>query len=1049
MASRELKVEIIGDSKSLEHALGKSSQASSKFGSALKTLGKASVVAGAALGGALAVGAVKAVKAASDLQEQVNKANVVFAENGKEVIKWSKGLATSFGLSSRAALEAAGTFGNMLVPMGFVPKKAAEMSKRMTELGGDMASFNNASIEDTLLAIRSGLAGETEPLRKYGVFLSAARVQQEALRETGKKHAQDLTTLEKTTASYNIILKDTKNTQGDFARSAGSSLANQIRIAQASFENLTASIGTVLLPVVIKLMDYVNTTVIPVLTDWGDKLIAVAGPAITSGLQQLGPLFQRVRDTVVDLTHSAVDLFNAIKPLASTAFSIGISSFGQSAAAAAIAMLGFHAAMLKVIEGFKAIQAASAASALTSLLTPLGLATIAVGALAAAFVYTRGVSDDLSGSIARQRDNLKSLIDIANESVTSQDRLRDAKLGVKQATLNVTTAIQRRTELEKEGKKGTDEYKQAQLGVQQAYSARIRSEHELADAQEAVTKNSRDQGAAYRHLTQDAEAARKKFADLTVHLKQFGGEAQKKQVVTAYANEMARLSDKAERISQKLKDSNPELSKAASNFAKNAQAASDYAKRTGEIPPALGKVAPQAGAAGKRIGLALGQGIQAGINSTIAAISAAAANAVNKAEASARAAADAKSPSKKFEKLGKDMAEGQIIGYVEGLSAQFPSHAAAAAHKSLGAARAAFEEASRLLGKGAALKVVEGFRSQTQTLQQQITQGLKDAITAAIQKANQAVADARSSFASAFSSLADAALSAFDAAMAAWKSPTRKLLDKREAQRQEKELADAITKGSQGVTDATQALNDALSGGDPQQIKAAQDQLVAAQKTYEDALYASQTAALERQAAAEEAAHEKRVARQRIQLQQQLDNVQEFLAKHPEKYKEAMQRVAAILKKFGVDARTWGTAIGIALAQGLRDSEEEVSKAADVLAKAIARKLKLKSPAEEGPMSDLDQWWDSLIPTLMKGVDLKQLDGFGSAMAGSLAGALTMPSPAFVGALPGASALSSASSANDGIVELHTNVYLDSTQIAEVVRREYLRFAKRNGRSAV
>ena len=62
--------------------------------------------------------------------------------------------------------------GNMLVPMGIGRKKAAEMSKQLVELAADMASFNNASPEETLDALRSGLAGETEPLRKFGVFLN-------------------------------------------------------------------------------------------------------------------------------------------------------------------------------------------------------------------------------------------------------------------------------------------------------------------------------------------------------------------------------------------------------------------------------------------------------------------------------------------------------------------------------------------------------------------------------------------------------------------------------------------------------------------------------------------------------------------------------------------------------------------------------------------------------------------------------------------------------------------------------------------------------------
>ena len=130
---------------------------------------------------AVAVGAKKAVDAASALNEQITKNHAVFKGSAPEIEKWSETTAKSIGVSQRAALEATGVFGNMLVPMGIARKEAAGMSKRMVTLGADMASFNDASPEETLDALRSGLAGETEPLRRFGVFLNEARIAQEAL----------------------------------------------------------------------------------------------------------------------------------------------------------------------------------------------------------------------------------------------------------------------------------------------------------------------------------------------------------------------------------------------------------------------------------------------------------------------------------------------------------------------------------------------------------------------------------------------------------------------------------------------------------------------------------------------------------------------------------------------------------------------------------------------------------------------------------------------------------------------------------------------------
>ena len=227
----------------LNNALGGSMTKSQKMSAALK---KAAVPATIALG-AIAVGAKKAIGAASDLNEQANKTEVVFGKSGKSVVAWSKTLADSFGLSSRAALEAAGVFGNMLVPMGFGRKEAAAMSKQMVELAGDMASFNNASPEETLQALRSGLAGESEPLRKFGVFLSDARLKQEALAQGLYSGKGALDAHAKAAATMALIMRDTADAQGDFARTSDSA-ANQSRIQAAETENLSAALGQGLLP---------------------------------------------------------------------------------------------------------------------------------------------------------------------------------------------------------------------------------------------------------------------------------------------------------------------------------------------------------------------------------------------------------------------------------------------------------------------------------------------------------------------------------------------------------------------------------------------------------------------------------------------------------------------------------------------------------------------------------------------------------------------------------------------------------------------------------
>lgn len=204
---------------------------------------------GAAAGYTAVRGITASLNAASSLNEELAKSEVVFGRASADVIAFSETTADGLGISQRAALEASGTFGNMLVPMGLARGEAARMSVRMTTLAGDMASFNNASPEDTLLAIRSALAGEIEPLRRYGVALTQARIQNEALASGIAEEGEELSNAQKVRAAYNLILKDTRDQHGDASRT-GEQFAGVQRRLSASVEDLQARIGRKLIPVV-------------------------------------------------------------------------------------------------------------------------------------------------------------------------------------------------------------------------------------------------------------------------------------------------------------------------------------------------------------------------------------------------------------------------------------------------------------------------------------------------------------------------------------------------------------------------------------------------------------------------------------------------------------------------------------------------------------------------------------------------------------------------------------------------------------------------------
>ncbi len=187
--------------------------------------------------------------AASDMNESLGKMNVVFGQNAAEVEKWADTSATAMGLSKQSAVEAAGTYGNLFQAFGMGQPEATKMSTSLVQLASDMASFNNTSVDDAILALRSGLSGETEPLKKFGVALSDVRLKTEAV-SMGliKNTSEALTPAAKAQASYSLIMKDTKLAQGDFARTADGT-ANTMRILSAQMQNAKAALGAGLLPV--------------------------------------------------------------------------------------------------------------------------------------------------------------------------------------------------------------------------------------------------------------------------------------------------------------------------------------------------------------------------------------------------------------------------------------------------------------------------------------------------------------------------------------------------------------------------------------------------------------------------------------------------------------------------------------------------------------------------------------------------------------------------------------------------------------------------------
>jgi hypothetical protein len=271
--ANDLLVRILGDTKGLERSFAQANRATGQFGRDVQTVGtKADKAtrslkgfatgAAAGFGGAVITSEVlgqmrAAIDVASNLQEQMSKTAVVFGDSADAIEDWSKTTASSIGIARDEALAAASTFGAMFDQAGRSTADAARLSKAVVQLAADLASFNNTTVDDALNALRSGLSGEIEPLRRFQVFLTEAAVSAEAMAASGKKSAKELTQGEKIMARWNIILRQTNKQQGDFERTS-EGLANQQRILSARTRDLQANMGQLLLPVMTRLVENLN-----------------------------------------------------------------------------------------------------------------------------------------------------------------------------------------------------------------------------------------------------------------------------------------------------------------------------------------------------------------------------------------------------------------------------------------------------------------------------------------------------------------------------------------------------------------------------------------------------------------------------------------------------------------------------------------------------------------------------------------------------------------------------------------------------------------------
>lgn len=201
-----------------------------------------------------------AIKEASSQFETINFFNVSMGEYAKEAGEYAEKVGELMGIDPTEWMRAQGTFMTLATGFGIVGDRASVMSQQLTQLAYDIASYNDLSVQDAMLKLQSGFAGELEPLRRIGYDLSQAKLEATALSLGIDKTVSSMTQAEKAELRYYAIMTQVTDSHTDMARTLESP-ANQMRIFKSQITQCARAIGSIFIPILGKVLPYVTAFV--------------------------------------------------------------------------------------------------------------------------------------------------------------------------------------------------------------------------------------------------------------------------------------------------------------------------------------------------------------------------------------------------------------------------------------------------------------------------------------------------------------------------------------------------------------------------------------------------------------------------------------------------------------------------------------------------------------------------------------------------------------------------------------------------------------------
>lgn len=254
----------------------KATTTTGKFTSGLKALNVAAVaITFRKIGHFIA----QAVTESNKYQEDLNLFTVALGQYAAEAQNYAEKVSDVMGIDPAQWLRNQGVFNTLLTGFGDTAERAQLMSQNLTQLGYDISSFFNVSIEDAMQKLQSGISGELEPLRRLGYDLSQARLEQTALNLGIKESVANMTQAEKAELRYYAIMTQVTTAQGDMARTLEAP-ANQLRILQAQLTQAARAIGNIFIPALNAILPYA-IAVVQVIREIANALANLAGFKLT------------------------------------------------------------------------------------------------------------------------------------------------------------------------------------------------------------------------------------------------------------------------------------------------------------------------------------------------------------------------------------------------------------------------------------------------------------------------------------------------------------------------------------------------------------------------------------------------------------------------------------------------------------------------------------------------------------------------------------------------------------------------------------------------